>query len=114
MSWIGDDRFTPAHPFGPQTLPYGVIDVGDGPHVAVRTGEHAVPLRPLADVLGPRLADLVSGPSGTAKRCKPITFTCCRRVTTCAWSAAGSGWSAGPPPSGFTCRSIISYGAAVE
>ena len=62
MSWI-DDGFAPDHPFGPQTLPYGVIDVGDGPHVAVRVGDHALPLRPLAELLGPRLADLVTGPS---------------------------------------------------
>ncbi|HEX5121271.1 MAG TPA: fumarylacetoacetate hydrolase family protein [Pseudonocardiaceae bacterium] len=63
MSWIVDDRFGPDQPFGPQTLPYGVIDVGDGPHVAVRVGDHALPLRPLADLLGPRLAELVTGPS---------------------------------------------------
>jgi fumarylacetoacetase len=63
MSWIPDDRFTAAHPFGPQTLPYGVIDVGDGPLVAVRVGDSALPLRPLADALGPRLADLVAAGS---------------------------------------------------
>ncbi len=63
MSWIDDDRFTAAHPFGPQTLPYGVIDVGDGPLVAVRVGDHALPLRPLAEVLGPRLAGVVAAPS---------------------------------------------------
>jgi fumarylacetoacetase len=60
MTWIEDDAFTYDHPFGPQTLPYGVIDVGDGPHVAVRVGEHALPLRPLVDSLGPRLAELVT------------------------------------------------------
>jgi fumarylacetoacetase len=60
MSWIEDDSFTAEHPFGPQTLPYGVIDVGDGPHIAVRVGDHALPLRPLADTLGPRLAELVT------------------------------------------------------
>jgi fumarylacetoacetase len=63
MSWIEDDRFTPAYPFGPQTLPYGVIDTGDGPNVAVRVGDHAVPLRPLADTLGSRLAELVAADS---------------------------------------------------
>jgi fumarylacetoacetase len=63
MSWIADDRFTTAHPFGPQTLPYGVIDVGDGPLVAVRVGDHALPLRRLAEALGPRLAELVAGES---------------------------------------------------
>ncbi|HVV24021.1 MAG TPA: fumarylacetoacetate hydrolase family protein [Pseudonocardiaceae bacterium] len=60
MSWIEDDRFTRDHPFGPQTLPYGVIDTGDGPNIAVRTGDHALPLRPLADLFGPRLAELLT------------------------------------------------------
>lgn len=60
MSWIEDDSFTATAPFGPQTLPYGVIDTGDGPNVAVRVGDHALPLRPVADALGPRLADVVT------------------------------------------------------
>jgi len=51
MSWIEDDRFAVDHPFGPQTLPYGVIDTGDGPNVAVRVGDHALPLRALADTV---------------------------------------------------------------
>jgi fumarylacetoacetase len=63
MTWIEDERFTPACPFGPQTLPYGVIDTGDGPNVAVRVGDHALPLRALADTLGPRLAELVAADS---------------------------------------------------
>jgi len=63
MSWIEDDRFAVDHPFGPQTLPYGVIDTGDGPNVAVRVGDHALPLRALADTLGPRLAELVAADS---------------------------------------------------
>lgn len=63
MSWIEDDTFTHDHPFGPQTLPYGVIDVGDGPHIAVRVGEHALPLRPVADEFSPRLAEMVTKPS---------------------------------------------------
>jgi fumarylacetoacetase len=63
VTWIEDERFVPECPFGPQTLPYGVINTGDGPTVAVRAGDHAVPLRGLADVLGPRLADLVSAES---------------------------------------------------
>ena len=29
MTWIDDPEFTGDHPFGPQTLPYGVIDTGD-------------------------------------------------------------------------------------
>ncbi|HYS38063.1 MAG TPA: fumarylacetoacetase [Pseudonocardiaceae bacterium] len=63
MSWIEDDRFAVDYPFGPQTLPYGVIDTGDGPNVAVRVGDHALPLRALADTLGPRLAELVAADS---------------------------------------------------
>jgi fumarylacetoacetase len=63
MSWIEDERFNLDHPFGPQTLPYGVIDTGDGPNVAVRVGDHALPLRALADTLGPRLAELVAADS---------------------------------------------------
>lgn len=63
MTWIEDERFTTACPFGPQTLPYGVIDTGDGPNVAVRVGDHALPLRALADTLGPRLAELVAADS---------------------------------------------------
>ncbi len=63
MSWIEDERFTLTCPFGPQTLPYGVIDTGDGPNVAVRVGDHALPLRALADTLGPRLAELVAADS---------------------------------------------------
>jgi len=63
MTWIEDERFTTACPFGPQTLPYGVIDTGDGPNVAVRVGDHALPLRALADTLGPRLAELVAAES---------------------------------------------------
>ncbi len=60
MSWIEDESFAADRPFGPQTLPYGVIDTGDGPNVAVRVGDHALPLRPVADTLGPRLADVVT------------------------------------------------------
>ncbi|WP_440899467.1 fumarylacetoacetate hydrolase family protein [Actinosynnema sp.] len=57
MSWIEDPAFGPDHPFGPQTLPYGVTPDG----VAVRVGDRALPLRPLAGSFG-RLADLVSAP----------------------------------------------------
>jgi len=56
VTWIDDPAFTGDEPFGPQTLPYGVLD---GTGVAVRVGDHAVPLRPLAGYLGERLADLV-------------------------------------------------------
>ncbi|MCS7482173.1 fumarylacetoacetate hydrolase family protein [Umezawaea endophytica] len=59
MTWIDDPAFTGDEPFGPQTLPYGVVDAG----VAVRVGDHAVPLRPLAGFLGDRLADLVTAPT---------------------------------------------------
>ena len=61
-SWVHDPAFARDQPFGPQTLPYGVVDAGDGPQVAVRLGDHALPLRSVAHDLGD-LADLVSGPS---------------------------------------------------
>jgi fumarylacetoacetase len=57
-SW--DPAFTRDAPFGPQTLPYGVVDAGDGPRVAVRLGDQAL-LLPSVD-LGD-LARLVSGPT---------------------------------------------------
>lgn len=66
MTWIDDPEFAADRPFGPQTLPYGVVTgpgVGDRPVLAVRVGDHALPLRPLAGELGERLADLVSADS---------------------------------------------------
>ncbi|GGP37378.1 fumarylacetoacetate hydrolase family protein [Saccharothrix coeruleofusca] len=54
MSWIDDPAFGRDDPFGPQTLPYGVI--GEG--IAVRVGDSALPLRPIAESFG-ALADLV-------------------------------------------------------
>lgn len=63
MSWIDDPEFAVDKPFGPQTLPYGVLVTGGGPVVAVRVGRHALPLRGIASALGDRLADLVSGSS---------------------------------------------------
>ncbi|MGH3876090.1 MAG: fumarylacetoacetase [Actinophytocola sp.] len=64
MTWVPDAAFAPDQPFGPRTLPYGVVDAGDadGPRVAVRVGDHALPLAPLRESLGD-LADLVSGSS---------------------------------------------------
>ncbi|MGH3756509.1 fumarylacetoacetase [Actinophytocola sp.] len=64
MTWIPDPAFAKDLPFGPQTLPYGVVDTGDaqGPRVAVRVGDHALPLAPFGDELGD-LVDLVSGSS---------------------------------------------------
>ena len=59
MSWVEDPAFASDRPFGPQTLPYGVLD---GVGVAVRVGDHALPLRPLAGELA-ELAELVSGAS---------------------------------------------------
>jgi fumarylacetoacetase len=59
VTWIEDPEFTGDHPFGPQTLPYGVIDEG----VAVRVGGQALPLRPIASSFGDRLAELVSADS---------------------------------------------------
>ncbi|MFI7674862.1 fumarylacetoacetase [Actinophytocola sp. NPDC049390] len=61
-SWVHDPAFARDQPFGPQTLPYGVVDAGDGPQVAVRVGDHALPLRSVAHDLGD-VADLVSRPS---------------------------------------------------
>ncbi|MEU6264202.1 fumarylacetoacetate hydrolase family protein [Saccharopolyspora shandongensis] len=63
MTWIEDPEFVPDKPFGPQTLPYGVLVTGSGPVIAVRVGRHALPLRGIAGELGPRLAELVSGDS---------------------------------------------------
>ncbi|MGW4115016.1 fumarylacetoacetate hydrolase family protein [Actinosynnema sp. NPDC004786] len=54
MSWIDDPAFGPDSPFGPQTLPYGVVPGG----VAVRVGDRALLLRGLS--LGPRLEPLVA------------------------------------------------------
>ncbi|WP_081250067.1 fumarylacetoacetate hydrolase family protein [Mycobacterium avium] len=58
MTWIDDPEFVKDRPFGPQTLPYGVVRHSGGTGVAVRVGQHAMPLRPLAKLLGPRLAEL--------------------------------------------------------
>ncbi|WP_053732144.1 fumarylacetoacetate hydrolase family protein [Nocardia sp. NRRL S-836] len=56
MSWISDPNFTEDQPFGPQTLPYGVV--ADG--VAVRVGDRALLLKTLA--LG-KCSELVQGDS---------------------------------------------------
>ena len=61
-SWVRDPAFARDQPFGPQTLPYGVVDTGDGPRVAVRVGDHALLLESVAHDLGD-LAPLVTGPS---------------------------------------------------
>jgi fumarylacetoacetase len=42
MTWLADPEFTSDKPFGPQTLPYGVVDAGSGPVVAVRVGSSAL------------------------------------------------------------------------
>jgi fumarylacetoacetase len=60
VSWIDDPAFRPDAPFGPQTLPYGVLH---GHGLAVRTGDHAVALGPIAGTLGRRLRDIVAGGS---------------------------------------------------
>ncbi len=60
MTWIDDPEFTADKPFGPQTLPYGVVDDGSGPVVAVRVGASAL-LLPSVD-LGD-VGSLVSGGS---------------------------------------------------
>ncbi|WP_030104708.1 fumarylacetoacetate hydrolase family protein [Actinoalloteichus caeruleus] len=58
MSWIDDPAFSAADPFGPQTLPYGVgrVRAETATGALVRVGDHALPLRPLATHLGPRLS----------------------------------------------------------
>jgi fumarylacetoacetase len=58
VTWVEDEAFTADHPFGPQTLPYGVIDG----QIAVRLGDQAMPLRPIASSFG-SLAELVSADS---------------------------------------------------
>ncbi|QGK68261.1 fumarylacetoacetase [Allosaccharopolyspora coralli] len=63
MTWIDDPAFGPDRPFGPQTLPYGVLETDSGPAVCVRVGDHALPLRGLAPELGAELAGVVSGGS---------------------------------------------------
>ena len=63
MSWITDPAFRPDQPFGPQTLPYGVVQLDQGWGVAVRVGDHALPLGPLADHFPGALADLVAADS---------------------------------------------------
>jgi fumarylacetoacetase len=63
VSWIEDPDFATDKPFGPQTLPYGVVVTSDGPGVATRVGKHAILLHDIADSLGPRLAGLVDGTS---------------------------------------------------
>lgn len=59
MTWIEDPEFAGDRPFGPQTLPYGVLVTSDGPAVSVRVGKHALPLPAIAGSLGSRLAPLV-------------------------------------------------------
>jgi fumarylacetoacetase len=44
-TWIDDPAFAADKPFGPQTLPYGVVAEG----VAVRVGDKALPLAPIAE-----------------------------------------------------------------
>ncbi len=58
MTWVQDEGFTADAPFGPQTLPYGIVDG----QLAVRVGNQALPLRPIAHEFG-ALADVVSADS---------------------------------------------------
>ncbi|GAB3914113.1 hypothetical protein GCM10029964_124850 [Kibdelosporangium lantanae] len=58
MTWVDDAAFTADEPFGPQTLPYGVVDG----QLAVRVGDQALPLRPIAASFGDH-ADVVSADS---------------------------------------------------
>jgi fumarylacetoacetase len=52
VSWIDDPAFATDQPFGPQTLPYGVVETSSGRAVAVRVGDHALLLPSLGDALG--------------------------------------------------------------
>jgi fumarylacetoacetase len=61
VTWIEDPEFARDQPFGPQTLPYGVLQTGHGASVAVRVGRHALLLGGLD--LGPRVSGLVAGGS---------------------------------------------------
>jgi fumarylacetoacetase len=58
VTWVEDSAFGADEPFGPQTLPYGVVDG----QVAVRLGDQALPLRPIASSFG-SLAEIVSASS---------------------------------------------------
>lgn len=62
MTWIDDPAFAADAPFGPQTLPYGVVEFSGGRAAAVRVGDHALVLASLGDALGAEAA-LVSGPT---------------------------------------------------
>ncbi len=59
MSWIDDPAFEPDAPFGPQTLPYGVVSDAEGTALAVRVGDQALPLSSIAESLPQRLRDVV-------------------------------------------------------
>jgi len=48
-------------PFGVQTLPYGVLEIGGGRQPAIRIGNHALPLRSAAEALLPEQAHLFAG-----------------------------------------------------
>ena len=54
MTWIDDPAFGAAHPFGPQTLPYGVFSLaGSGfRSVGVRVGDHVLDLSALPSLPG--------------------------------------------------------------
>ena len=59
MTWIDDPAFAADKPFGPQTLPYGVVAEG----VAVRVGDRALPLAPIAASFADDLRPLVTAPT---------------------------------------------------
>lgn len=56
MTWVD---VAAGDPFGPQTLPYGVLELGDGPQCAVRIGSYALPLRTAAAELVPELSPVL-------------------------------------------------------
>jgi fumarylacetoacetase len=63
VSWVDDPEFAADRPFGPQTLPYGVIETEQERMLAVRVGDHALPLRPIAESFGERVGPLVAADS---------------------------------------------------
>jgi len=55
QGWL---RLAADEPFGVRTLPYGVLETGDGRQPAVRIGDRALPLRAAAELLLPEHAGL--------------------------------------------------------
>jgi fumarylacetoacetase len=65
VTWIDDPAFGAAHPFGPQTLPYGVFSLAGSRFrsVGVRVGDAVLDLAGALERISGELAFLVRGPS---------------------------------------------------